>query len=119
MEITKYLRPFDKVLVRDDDNEPWKIELFERYSNRNDGYPYVCMKTIWRQCIPFEGNEHLLTEPTDEFKWGEHVEVSDNGHVWYKALFIYKNIDNTHSYRALAERFPNAECWKYCRKSDW
>lgn len=54
------LKPFDKVLVRDWDTEHWKIELFEKYDETEKDYPYVCLNFRYRQCIPFEGNEHLL-----------------------------------------------------------
>lgn len=117
MEITKYLKPFDKVLVRDDDSELWKIEFFERYNHPDETYPYVGLRAVWKQCIPFEGNEHLLTKPlTDEFKFGDHVEVSDNNKGWYKAVFItiYNN-----KYKALTQSFVDIAEWNYCRKSDW
>ncbi len=53
------LKPFDKVLVRDDDEFQWKIQLFGRY-NPNKNKPYSCLSYDYKQCIPFEGNEHLL-----------------------------------------------------------
>ena len=52
-------KPFDKVLVRDDDNELWATAF---YSHKIDGYyPYVTASSMgFKQCIPFEGNEHLV-----------------------------------------------------------
>lgn len=48
---------FDKVLVRDNDNEEWKVGIF---SQSNDSlYRFVCV-SVYKQCIPFSGNEHLL-----------------------------------------------------------
>lgn len=49
------LKPFDKVLVRNCDIEKWKCNMFSHI----DGY-YVCFSSYWHQCIPYEGNEHLL-----------------------------------------------------------
>lgn len=49
-------KPFDKVLVRDDDNAVWHIDLFEKW---NEPY-YVCLMSTWEQCIPYKGNEYLL-----------------------------------------------------------
>ena len=52
-------KPFDKVLVRDSDDEPWDIDLFSCI--RHDDYcKYICLSDIWKQCIPYEGNGHLL-----------------------------------------------------------
>ncbi len=51
------LKPFDKVLVRDDNEADWKCDFFSNISN--SGY-YHCINAGWKQCIPYEGNEHLL-----------------------------------------------------------
>lgn len=51
------LKPFDKVLVRDDNDAEWKCDFFSKISN--NGY-YNCINSWWKQCIPYEGNEHLL-----------------------------------------------------------
>lgn len=51
-------KPYDRVLVRDNDNGTWNIELFAFYSQK--GYNYHCMCANYMQCIPFDGNEHLL-----------------------------------------------------------
>lgn len=55
------LKPFDKVLVRDTDKERWDIHFYERYNNENKVYPYRTLGgMIYKQCIPYEGNEHLI-----------------------------------------------------------
>lgn len=48
--------PFDKVLVRDSDEGVWKCYLFSHIDV--DGY--YCLRSCWKQCIPYEGNECLL-----------------------------------------------------------
>lgn len=54
---TKYeFKLFDKVLVRDEDDEIWDWDMF---SLCYDG-KYWCIGGVKQQCIPFEGNEHLL-----------------------------------------------------------
>ena len=60
------LKPFDKVLVRDFDNETWEINFFSRLL---DGKHFKCLDLSYVQCIPYEGNEHLLgtTNNCDEF----------------------------------------------------
>lgn len=64
-EKPKYeFKPFDKVLVRDEDDKEWHISLFAReIVDDSDGlsYKYECSNgTLWDCCIPFEGNECLL-----------------------------------------------------------
>lgn len=64
-EKPKYeFKPFDKVLVRDEDDKEWHISLFAReIVDDSDGlsYKYECSNgALWNCCIPFEGNEYLL-----------------------------------------------------------
>ena len=51
------LKPFDKVLVRDYDYNAWQVSLFGYQTPNNY---YCCNGRGWIQCIPYEGNEHLL-----------------------------------------------------------
>ena len=50
-------KAFDKVLTRDDDYDKWACDLF---SHKEAEHPYVCVGAYWEQCIPYEGNGHLL-----------------------------------------------------------
>ena len=64
-EKPKYdFKPFDKVLVRDEDDKEWHISLFAReIVDDSDGlsYKHECLNgTVYVYCIPFEGNEYLL-----------------------------------------------------------
>lgn len=53
-------QPYEKVLVRDYDEKPWIPEIFSHYtSNMEFGYG-TCGGSIYRYCIPYEGNEHLV-----------------------------------------------------------
>nr|DAR11348.1 MAG TPA: hypothetical protein [Caudoviricetes sp.] len=51
------LKPFDKVLVRDVDDDEWVCDFFSHIDERDLFY---CAGTWFKQCIPYEGNEHLL-----------------------------------------------------------
>lgn len=51
-------KPYDKVLVRDSDDERWLLNLFSCIVGNY--YKYVCLTGSYRQCIPYEGNELLL-----------------------------------------------------------
>lgn len=60
------LKPFEsRVLVRDANCYEWEADIFGRYS---DGY-ITLGGGKWKQCIPYEGNEHLLgkTDDCDDF----------------------------------------------------
>ena len=51
-------KPFEKVLVRDSYEDKWRASFF---SNIREGYSkYVTTGLVWKFCIPYEGNEHLL-----------------------------------------------------------
>ena len=61
-------KPFDKVLVRDDGTQEWCANYFSHYRAYDKDYPYACIDSYYRYCIPYEGNEHLLgtTDPYTE-----------------------------------------------------
>lgn len=56
------LKPFDKVLIRDFESQPWQVSLFS-YKD-SDSY-YCCNGCGWNQCIPYIGNESLLGTTKD------------------------------------------------------
>ncbi len=61
-------KSFDKVLVRDKEEDLWDINFFSHYKENEKYFPYACINTRYRFCIPYEGNEHLLstTDPYTE-----------------------------------------------------
>ena len=56
------LKPFDKVLVRDFEDQAWQVSLFS-YKD-SDSY-YCCNGCAWNQCISYIGNESLLGTTKD------------------------------------------------------
>lgn len=62
------LKPFDKVLARDKYPEFWTANFYSHHFKNSDK-PFIC--TGWselneyKQCIPYEGNEHLLGTNND------------------------------------------------------
>lgn len=56
-ETKPQFKPYDKVLVRDSDDCNWVCDIF---SHMTEGGCYVCVGSWRLQCIPYEGNEHLL-----------------------------------------------------------
>lgn len=67
------LKPFDKVLVRTNKFDPsWTIDFYDGYRPKLGGSftPFaVTGGNYFQQCIPYEGNEHLLgtTNDCDDF----------------------------------------------------
>lgn len=59
-ETKHQFKPFDKVLVRDSDNSKWYCDFFMKI-NHDAPSKFNCLVCgDWKQCIPYEGNEHLL-----------------------------------------------------------
>ena len=60
------LKPFDKVLVRDNDEQIWVADLFSHVINRLSGnHIFVNVGHYSNQCIPYKNNEHLLGTSND------------------------------------------------------
>lgn len=56
------IKPFDKVLVRNDKEDQWSANIFS-YQVRD---MYYCLgESYWRYCIPYIGNESLLGTTKD------------------------------------------------------
>ena len=51
-------KPFEQVLVREDDNSLWKCQIYSHILIKSDKPYYVCMGHLYGQCIPYKGNEH-------------------------------------------------------------
>ena len=66
------LQPFDKVLVRDQNGQNWRADLFSHVDNK---FHMVVGNYYWIQCIPYNGEtKHLVGTKEDcpEFyKWWE------------------------------------------------
>jgi hypothetical protein len=60
------LVPFEsRVLVRKENNRTWRPAVYGCYiKNHYDSF-YVLGGNSWRQCIPYEGNEHLSGTTND------------------------------------------------------
>ena len=57
------LKPFDRVLVRNDKEDQWSANIFS-YQVRDNMY-YCLGENYWRYCIPYIGNESLLGTTKD------------------------------------------------------
>ena len=52
-------KPFDKVLVREMDDDEWRPDIFSHMAPGCE-QAFQCIGEGWRQCIPYKGNEHLV-----------------------------------------------------------
>ena len=66
----KTLNPFDKVLVRNDKDYAWYINIYSHKNNHDKNYPYNCIMSYFKYCIPYnDDTKHLVgtTEEAPEF----------------------------------------------------
>ena len=56
------LHPFDKVLVRDNDESVWFPALYGNIRIMGGKTYYMTVNGHYKQCIPYKGNENLLGE---------------------------------------------------------
>lgn len=66
----KTLQPFDKVLARDACEEYWRCEFFSYLVEDGSLYPYSCVCTTYKHCIPYnDDTKHLVgtNEKAPEF----------------------------------------------------
>lgn len=52
-------KPFEKVLVRDNERFKWKCAFYSHLEPLSI-YPHITSNGTYAMCIPFEGNEHLV-----------------------------------------------------------
>lgn len=60
------LQPFDKVLVRDDNGKMWRGDFFLYEDEAMPGCPYICLRAMFRYCIPFNDDTKHLLGTSDE-----------------------------------------------------
>ena len=62
---TKTLRPFDKVLVRDCENDMWKVDFYS-HKDADGEFTYVCIGSPYTYCIPYNDDTKYLVGTIDE-----------------------------------------------------
>lgn len=59
-KIERKFKPFEKVLVRDDNSMIWRARFYDHCNNNGNRYKHIVTSgQTYKQCIPFKGNEHL------------------------------------------------------------
>ena len=75
-------KPFERVLVRDNEKDAWKCDIFSHYI-QNDTFPYMCIGNAYVYCIPYnEKTVHLL---------GTTKAYTPPQPKTYKVIFITQN----------------------------
>lgn len=77
-------KAFDRVLVRDNDNERWQAAFYDQYLNGASPHR-VIGEGYFAQCIPYEGNEHLVGKNNSPEKPGRWK--PKNGERYYSAAW--------------------------------
>lgn len=62
----KTLKPFDKVVVSNIQNNTWHIEYFSHIEERCKPYPFYCLADNFAYCIPYNDETKHLVGTTDE-----------------------------------------------------
>lgn len=60
------LQPFDKVLARNCNLESWRAQLFSHILEGGVQYPYLCINTPYKYCIPYNDDTKHLVGTTKE-----------------------------------------------------
>lgn len=61
-------KPFDKVIVRDSEEDKWRISFFSHYDS-DENYPFVCIGDSWFACcLPYNEEMAKLVGTTDDPK---------------------------------------------------
>lgn len=57
----KTLKPFDKVLARYSKSGNWSVQLFSHTIEGELDYPYLCINSSYKYCIPYnDDTKHLV-----------------------------------------------------------
>lgn len=113
-------QPKEWVLVRDEDRDTWKLDIFSHFVD-GAAFPYICVGSYYEECLPYEGNEHLLgtsdspeEKPKEEFKFGDKVKCWTCDDEWVDGLFVMAD-DSTIPYLVY---LPEENDTEWCRRKD-
>jgi hypothetical protein len=107
-------KPFDRVLVRDANDDVWRIQF---YSHPYEDF-HACLNGVHWQCVPYEGNENLLgttDSPESEFKNGDIVAVWDKNDT-NKMIRVYSHYDSKEGKHVAYMMRDTFVKWDYAEK---
>lgn len=110
---------FDKVLVRDSENDNWVATFFSHYDIEER--VIAINDASWKYCIPASGNESLVGTDLDKWKpeIGDLVAVKDkiHGDGWFLRIFYgtnTRNGDKVYIVGGVDTFSHNREEWEFC-----
>lgn len=62
----KILNPFDKVLIRNYNEEDWCCGSFSHVMDENNSYVYVSGRAVYKQCVPYNDDTKYLIGTVNE-----------------------------------------------------
>lgn len=62
----KTLMPFDRVIVRNIQNNIWHVQLFSHIEEKHTQYPFFCLCDSYAYCIPYNDKTKHLIGTRDE-----------------------------------------------------
>ena len=62
----KTLKPFDRVIVKNIQNNIWHIQYFSHINEKSTTYPFFCLHDSYAYCIPYNDETKHLVGTTDE-----------------------------------------------------
>lgn len=62
----KILMPFDRVIVRNINNNIWHIQYFSHIEEKHTQYPFFCLCDSYAYCIPYNDGTKYLVGTRDE-----------------------------------------------------
>ena len=62
----KTLKPFDRVIVKNIQNNIWHIQYFSHINEKSTTYPFFCLHDSYAYCIPYNDDTKHLVGTTDE-----------------------------------------------------
>lgn len=66
-EVEFWLKPLKPVVVRDEENDYWSIDIFRGHGDC-EAYPFGCMNAAWSTCLPFNKDTEKLVNTQDNPK---------------------------------------------------
>lgn len=116
--------PFEKVLVRNSEQELWRPDFFWRYSLPGNK-EYKTFNGYFKQCVPYLGHEDLLDtvtnpEKTEKFKKYDLVCVRDSEeYPWLVRVFSKFSSNSPYIFGVFGGLHSDGEeetmYFKYCK----
>lgn len=115
-------KPFDKVLVRDNEKGTWVATTYSHFVKKNKLFKHKCTDGIAHMyCIPFEKNEHLLGTNKNFYMPNKNEVILISNNTLYFTLAIFKEYDFQNNkfivYDAINNnnKFVKQTEWDYCK----